>query len=442
MRMFIICGMATIAVLAATADGVKTQGQNPAVIDGMDIICGERALIVDQGKCRMADKSVEVKRTELPIDPAEMATVEDEWHPITDQRPQTWHSGTRLLAGRHPGRPNPVNLGPNAVVVYDQEKRTGTCYERDKDYFLDIEWGALCRLPTGKIKPNQRVAISYTYPMRRIDRIEVTPAGEVLLRRGTARPDLPLVPPATAGCLTLATVYRACYAKDVRPEHVFVLNPEKAAEVPTPDTHPVAVTLEKLRSGQPVTIVCWGDSVTDAGDVNPPEARYVNLFGTRLRERFGKADIKVINAGIGGTSTEGRLPAYEKEVLAHKPNLITVEFVNDMGLPPDKLQANWKNAIAQTRNIGAEFVVITPHFVMPSWMNKPFSRGPENRPNCLALRKLAAEQKVGLADAARRWELLEYQGIPYETLLLNGINHPDPRGHALFVDELMRLFPK
>jgi hypothetical protein len=79
---------------------------------------------------------------------------------------------------------------------------------------------------------------------------------------------------------------------------------------------------------------------------------------------------------------------------------------------------------------------------MPSWMNKLFARGPENRPNCLALRKLAAEQKVGLADAAKRWELLEYEGIPYETLLLNGINHPDARGHALFAEELMRLFPK
>ena len=40
-----------------------------------------------------------------------------------------------------------------------------------------------------------------------------------------------------------------------------------------------------------------------------------------------------------------------------------------------------------------------------------------------------------------RWEQLEFQGIPYETLLKNGINHPDDRGHRIFAEELMRYFP-
>jgi lysophospholipase L1-like esterase len=440
--MALICGVNVLILLAGEGGAIVTKGQNPCVAEGMEILCGERSVTVTAGKGRVDSKTVEVKETVLAIDPAESTAVEDEWHEITDQRPQTWHSGTRIIAGRHPGRTNPAHLVPNSLAVYEKANRQGICYQKDQDYFLDEVWGAICRLPAGRMKPKQRVAISYTYPLRRIDRIEITPGGEVVLRGGTARPDCPIMPAATPGCATLATVYRPYHAREVRPEHIFVVNPVKAAEVPSPGSEPVAKTLAKLRAGQPVTIVCWGDSVTDAGDVNPPEARYVNLFSARLKKRFGKGDIKVINAGIGGTSTAGRLAAYEKEVLAFKPDLITVEFVNDMGLPPEALTANWKNAIGQARRVGAEFVVITPHFVMPSWMNKAFARGPENRPNCLALRKLAIEQKVGLADAARRWELLEYDGIPYETLLLNGINHPDARGHALFADELMRLFPK
>ena len=43
-------------------------------------------------------------------------------------------------------------------------------------------------------------------------------------------------------------------------------------------------------------------------------------------------------------------------------------------------------------------------------------------------------------DASARWEHLHREGIPYVTLLLNGINHPDDRGHALFADELIRCF--
>jgi hypothetical protein len=58
------------------------------------------------------------------------------------------------------------------------------------------------------------------------------------------------------------------------------------------------------------------------------------------------------------------------------------------------------------------------------------------------LRRFARENRVPLADASRRWEELETLGIPYETLLANGINHPNARGHELFVEELMRFFPK
>ncbi len=438
-----------VVVLAAWLPGevVKTQGVNPAVVEGMEIMCGKQSVTVASGSCYVNGQVVAVKQAELVIEPAELVSVKDEWHVIGDQPPNTWHGGTRFFAGReatfsNPAtRPNPVRLLKDSVKVYELEGADGTLYEPGKDFALDLEWGAICRLLSGRIRENQRVAVSYAYPLRRIDLVEIDPNGEVVLKRGTPEPDLALVPAATPGCLTLATVYRAYHSTEVLPEDVFVVNPTKAAEVVAVDSKPVAKTHAKLLGGQPVTIVCWGDSVTEASDVQPPEARYVNLFGERLRKRFPKSDITVINAGIGGTSTQGRLGAYQQEVLSFKPDLITVEFVNDMGLPLETLRANWESAVVQAKGIGSEFVIITPHFVVPAWMNKPFSRGGENRPNCFALRRFAKELDVGLADAASRWELLEFEGIPYETLELNGLNHPDPRGQALFVDELLRLFP-
>jgi hypothetical protein len=47
---------------------------------------------------------------------------------------------------------------------------------------------------------------------------------------------------------------------------------------------------------------------------------------------------------------------------------------------------------------------------------------------------------LALADASKRWGRLWRQGIPYMTLMLNAINHPDPRGMGIFVDSLMELF--
>ena len=217
---------------------------------------------------------------------------------------------------------------------------------------------------------------------------------------------------------------------------------QKASERPKPSIGPVAKTLAKLRAGKPVTIVCWGDSVTVGGDASTPDRRYVDLFGIRLRKRFSKGQIKVINAGIGGTSTNGRLKAYPKEVLAQKPDLITVEFVNDMGIPEPELERSYGEILQRVREAGAALILITPHFTMPQWMNLPNGRGPDGRHAVAFLRRFAAEQKVPLADASRRWEQLETLGIPYETLLMNGINHPDDRGHLFFAEELMRFFPQ
>jgi len=46
-----------------------------------------------------------------------------------------------------------------------------------------------------------------------------------------------------------------------------------------------------------------------------------------------------------------------------------------------------------------------------------------------------------LADASRCYGRLWRQGIPYSSLLLNSINHPDERGMKIFADSLMALFP-
>lgn len=47
---------------------------------------------------------------------------------------------------------------------------------------------------------------------------------------------------------------------------------------------------------------------------------------------------------------------------------------------------------------------------------------------------------VGLADASLRWGPLWRQGIPYSTLLVNAINHPNAQGVKLFANALMALY--
>jgi hypothetical protein len=112
-----------------------------------------------------------------------------------------------------------------------------------------------------------------------------------------------------------------------------------------------------------------------------------------------------------------------------------------MGHPVDRLENLYREILSRTRESGAALLLITPHFTMPSWMGLANGRGPDPRPAVAFLRRFARENNLPLADAARRWEQMERIGIPYETLLANGINHPDDRGHEIFAEELMRFFP-
>jgi hypothetical protein len=90
--------------------------------------------------------------------------------------------------------------------------------------------------------------------------------------------------------------------------------------------------------------------------------------------------------------------------------------------------------------LGCEVILITPHFTRPPLMPLESLRDPDPLPYVVALRFLANREKVALADASSRWAHLWREGLPYVTLLRNGINHPDDRGHAIFAEELLRCF--
>jgi hypothetical protein len=129
-------------------------------------------------------------------------------------------------------------------------------------------------------------------------------------------------------------------------------------------------------------------------------------------------------------------------VLGVKPDLIISEFVNDASLQPAQVEERYAKLLADFKAIGAEWIILTPHYVRPDWMGLTSEREIDNdpRPYVEGLRQFAAKHDVALADASLRWGRLWRQGIPYNTLLVNAINHPNARGMRIFADSLMALF--
>lgn len=79
---------------------------------------------------------------------------------------------------------------------------------------------------------------------------------------------------------------------------------------------------------QTITIVAFGDSITHAGH-QLLENRWPEILRLALQERFPECGIGLINAGVGGNTSREGLRRIEKDVLAHAPHFVLVEFGND-----------------------------------------------------------------------------------------------------------------
>jgi lysophospholipase L1-like esterase len=376
---------------------------------------------------------------EIPVAPADRVIVTSEEQVLSEEQPRMYIGGTTLAKTLGPvdtGTRLPMAIIPESVRVHSTPDG-GTVYGEGKDYSLEHYWGGMSRIEGGRIAKGQKVYIDYEVYLQRIDAVQVSPAGGVTVKKGKAVPVCPEIPAPDEGCAVLANIYIPYQTTAITAENIYPLPAEDVTWrdfIKVSGRRYLKKTLSLLKAGKPVTIICWGDSVTTGGSSSTPGKCYVELFRARLKAAYPHSEITLINAGIGGSSTESRRDGFQKEVLDYKPDLITVEFVNDVGMAPEKIEANWTEFIARARQAlpEVEFILLTPHFMQPDWMGNFQNSVP-------AMRRVAAERKVALGDTANIWASLRGLGIPYETLEANAINHPNDLGHEFFTATLMKL---
>lgn len=363
-----------------------------------------------------------------------------------------WVKGVTLKGIRAHECTTKYSLDPATLEVRSGTGADAQLFERGKDYDADLDWGTVGRRANGLIGEKQPVFIDYRYVRLRIDSIVLTPENKIVLRKGEpdiATPHPPLLCPGEAAC---ANVWINGRLAKLTADNLFPIletaYPEAFAK--TTAAQFLINTMHKLRQGGQLKILAWGDSVTDGSFLpNMEHDRWQAQFVRRLQERFPQAKIELVTEAWPGKTTAAYLaePAgsvhnYREKVLAVKPDLIISEFVNDAGLDMEKVKEQYAGILANFRAIGAEWIILTPHYVHPDWMNLSREREIDDdpRPYVAMLRDFAAKKGVALADASLRYGRLWRQGIPYTSLLYNNINHPDARGMKIFADSLMALF--
>lgn len=193
-------------------------------------------------------------------------------------------------------------------------------------------------------------------------------------------------------------------------------------------------TRELLASGQPLTVVTFGDSITEGYGVAEGWPR---KFVRELRKRHPHASISLVNSGKSGDTAEDGLMRLDDDVLAYAPALVTINFgINDSiaGVELNDFDRELREIVAAVTTAGAEALLLSSHVLE------------DDRADALAckyydrMHKIAWELKLPYADVHLAWRQRRREGKSLETLVLPGLDHPNEDGYALFARIIAELF--
>lgn len=209
---------------------------------------------------------------------------------------------------------------------------------------------------------------------------------------------------------------------------------------------------------KPATIVTFGDSTTAP---RGPLVVYSTILAKELPQQG--IPVNVINAGIGGNTTQNAVARFEKDVLAKQPDLVVIQFgINDSAVdvwknPPatasrvskKQYEANLRSLIDQLQKRKIKVILMTSNSLR--WIpriKKLYGKPPYDpddprgfnlflKDYAQSVRDIAREKQMPLVDIYKAFEEYGKQpGQATDDLLLDGM-HPNTAGQRKVADLLI-----
>lgn len=188
-----------------------------------------------------------------------------------------------------------------------------------------------------------------------------------------------------------------------------------------------------LESGERVVIVAFGDSITAGYAVLRGFPSFWMQF---LKDKYPGSNIEMHNEGFSGDTTLDGLSRLAWSVLPRRPDLVTINFgINDAayGIGLDEFKENFTEIVERIlAECGSEILLLssqpllTPHFnrlVLDYYHS---------------IEDVARETGVGFVDVYAAWMARVREGMRLESLILEGLDHPNENGYRIIAEELMR----
>jgi acyl-CoA thioesterase-1 len=194
-------------------------------------------------------------------------------------------------------------------------------------------------------------------------------------------------------------------------------------------------TISKLTTGNPVTIVALGDSLTEGWMVSKG---YIDYLKEMFRTRFTNNKCTFINSGIPGDTADSGLSRMQWDVLHYKPDCVFVQYaLNDAfsGFPEHYFKSNIKGIIEKIRERGnAEIVLITSSYIGDNEDNRHVE-GYYHQ-----LEALGEEYGIPVVLTHEYWKKKIRNGVVWGTLVQFDGVHPTEEGYRLMAEAIMGLF--
>ena len=194
-------------------------------------------------------------------------------------------------------------------------------------------------------------------------------------------------------------------------------------------------TRRDIESGADATIVCFGDSITAGYAVR---RGFPSFLLESLRQRFPDSKIEMINSGISGDTSQDGLSRLDWAVLSYEPDLVTINFgINDcvLGLSLEEFEMN---LVVMVRRIRAG-----PDSEILLLSSQPLESPPYDQrvlDYYQTVERVAKEMNVGFVDVYGAWMKRVRAGMPLDSLILPGLDHPNEAGYKIIAEELISLF--
>ena len=157
----------------------------------------------------------------------------------------------------------------------------------------------------------------------------------------------------------------------------------------------------RARAGETLSVVFFGGSLTWSANASDPNATgFRPLVAEHLRARYPAAHFRFHDAAIGGTGSTLGVFRLDRDVLAHGPDLVFLDFAcNDGGGPEALAQSCCYESILR-RLVGRGVPVVQMFFTFGFWARNLDAPG-TGHPQLEAYRQLAEAYSTGVGDVYR-----------------------------------------